>query len=60
MLLVIVSVGTSLAIAEAGARLVLHPVDYLLPSVVDDPYLNHRVAGAVKSQIEPDILPSSA
>lgn len=43
-LLVLLSAGFSLAIAEIGARMVLDPVDYLLPSIVEDPYLNHRVA----------------
>ena len=43
-LLVISSAGT-LFVAEFGVRLFVDPVDYLLPVVVQDPMLGHRMAG---------------
>jgi hypothetical protein len=45
LLLLGVSGLVSIALLEGVARLVVHPVDYLLPTIVADPVLGHRVEG---------------
>ena len=44
-LLLGVSVVVSAALLEGATRFFFHPVDYLLPTLVADPYLGHRVEG---------------
>lgn len=45
LLLLSVSLVLSVLAAELVARIVLDPIDYLLPQVVDDDFLFHRVEG---------------
>lgn len=45
LLLLGVSGLVSIALLEGAARLFVHPVDYLLPTIVADPHLGHRVEG---------------
>lgn len=39
-----ISLGVSMILAELALRLVLHPVDFVQPTLIDDAVLNHRIA----------------
>lgn len=43
--LLCVAIGASLLFGDFAARLVLHPVNYLNPTLVSDEFLGHRIAG---------------
>jgi len=45
IILSLTSLVVMIFLGEFAFRTVLEPVDYLLPTLVEDPYLNHRIEG---------------